>query len=156
MAEKTTDEDSHGWQKEDGSLIKIDGMIEENQRKQSILSENESRKGSAVAGLLLSKTAENSATKRPPLAQNLNPPSEMTTLRVNPTHLKQQKPDNKAGSKLEQRMTKDSMNLKNLTIEKRLKNSETAPDELSPGIPKEKKERMTNEPIVKPQQMGTA
>ena len=33
-------------------------------------------------------------------------------------------------------MTRESVNLKNLSINaKRLKNSETAPDELSPGLP---------------------
>ena len=36
------------------------------------------------------------------------------------------------GSKLEPIKTKDSLNLKNVPIEKRLKNSETCPDQLSP------------------------
>ena len=39
------------------------------------------------------------------------------------------------GSKLEPIKTKESVNLKNISIEKRLKNSETCPDQLSPTLP---------------------
>ena len=54
------------------------------------------------------------------------------------------------GSKLEPIMSKESVNLKNISIEKRLKNSETAPNELSPSLPDDKKSLAHVVPRVPP------
>ena len=65
----------------------------------------------------------------------MNQASVMESVRINQNRKKSSEPNNQAGSKLEPKMTKDSINLKNMAVEKRLKNSETAPDELSPTLP---------------------
>jgi len=69
------------------------------------------------------------------LQQNLNAVKAVS--RVPTTH----------GSKLEPITSKEYVNLKNITLEKRLKNSETCPEQLSPTLP-QTSDRVGHKPSV--------
>lgn len=140
MAEKTTEEDSISYQKEEG----LNGITEEVQPiKQFILSQQTSQRNSI--GLI---NEQNSRLPRP--IQNLNQDSVCDSMQINQNRQQSGGPPVNLGSKLEPKMTKDSLNLKNLAVEKRLRNSETAPNELSPGFPKTEGNRLLQENIQRP------